>query len=89
MTVTDVLREDVRNGSLMDNFVLCGESLVEVMGKYGKWKNAVEGKGLMVYTVITWEEKWCFEVVSFCCTVVKCVNVMLWMRRSCMGWSIV
>ena len=27
---------------------LCGESLNKVMGKYGRWKNAVKGKGLRV-----------------------------------------
>ena len=31
-----------------DDFVLCGESLNEVTGKYGRWKNAVEGKDLRV-----------------------------------------
>ena len=46
----DVLTEDVRDGSLMellytDDLVLCRESL---MDKYGRWKNAVEGKGLRV-----------------------------------------
>ena len=46
--VMDVLTEDVRDGSLME---LYGESLNEVMGKYGGWKNAVEGKGLR-YTII-------------------------------------
>ena len=51
--VMDVLREDVRDGSLMelldaDNLVLCGESLNEVMQKYGRWKNAMNGKGLRV-----------------------------------------
>ena len=45
--VMDVLREDVRDGSLLellyaDDLVLCGESLNEVMEKYGRWKNAVE-----------------------------------------------
>ena len=49
----DVLTEDVRDGSLMellyaDDLVLYGESLNEVMEKYGKWKNAVEGKGLSI-----------------------------------------
>ena len=47
----DVLTEDVRDGSIMellyaDNLVLCGESLNEVTNRYGRWKNAVEGKGL-------------------------------------------
>ena len=51
--IVDVLAEDVRNGSLMeflyaDDIVLCGESLNDVMGKYGKCKNAVERKGLRV-----------------------------------------
>ena len=41
------------NGSLMGllyagNLVLCGESLNEVIVKYGGWENAVEGKGLRV-----------------------------------------
>ena len=48
--VMDVLTEDVRDGSLMellypDDFVLCGESLNEVMKKYGdekmQWKEKV------------------------------------------------
>ena len=46
----DVLTEDVRDGSLMEllyanDLVLCGESLNEVIDKYGRWKNTVEGKG--------------------------------------------
>ena len=49
----NVLTEDVRDGSLMellyaDNIVLCGDSLNEVMDKYGRWKKAVEEKGLRV-----------------------------------------
>ena len=49
--VLDVLTEDVRDGSLMellyaDDLVLCGESLNKVTDKYGRWENAVEGKGL-------------------------------------------
>ena len=31
-----------------DDLVLCGESLNDVMDKYKRWKNAVEGKGLRV-----------------------------------------
>ena len=51
--VMDVLTEDVRDGSLKellyaDDLVLYGESLNEVMDKYGRWENAVEGKGLRV-----------------------------------------
>ena len=51
--VMDILTEDVRDGSLTellyaDDLVLCGESLNKVMDKYGRWKNAMEGKGLRV-----------------------------------------
>ena len=51
--VMGVLTEDVRDGSLMEllyagDLVLCGESLNDVMDKYKRWKNAVEGKGLKV-----------------------------------------
>ena len=51
--VMDVLIEDVRDGSLMellyaDDLVVCGELLNAIMFKYGRWKNAVEGKGLRV-----------------------------------------
>ena len=50
--VMDVLT-DVTDGSLMEllyanDLVLCGESLSEVMDKYGRCKNAVERKGLRV-----------------------------------------
>ena len=46
--VMDVLTEDMRDGSLMellyvDDLVSCEESLNEVMDKYGRWRNAVEG----------------------------------------------
>ena len=51
--VMDLLTKNMRDVSLMellyaDNLVLCGESLNEVMYKYGRWKNAVEGKGVRV-----------------------------------------
>ena len=51
--VMDVLTEDVWDVSLMELFyagdlVLCGESLNEVMDKYGRWKSTVERKGLRV-----------------------------------------
>ena len=56
--VMDVLTEDVRDGPLMellyaDDLVLCGESLNEVMDKYGRWKKAVERKGPRVNIVKT------------------------------------
>ena len=49
----DILTENLRDGSSMellylDDPVLCGESLNEVMDNYGRWKNAMEGKGLKV-----------------------------------------
>ena len=44
-----VLTEDVKDSSLIellyaDDLVLCGERLDEVIDKYGRWKNAVEGR---------------------------------------------
>ena len=36
------------NGVVANHLVLCGEVLIEVMDKYGRWKNVVEGKGLRV-----------------------------------------
>ena len=35
-----------------DSFVLCGESVGEAMGKYHKLKEALERKGLSIYTHI-------------------------------------
>ena len=51
--VVDVLTEDERDGILMEFFyvhdlVLCRVSLNEVMDKYGRWKNAMEGSDLRV-----------------------------------------
>ena len=50
--VVNVLTDDVRDGSLMEllyvDLVLCLVSLNEVMDKYGRWTNSVEGKGLKV-----------------------------------------
>ena len=45
--VMDVLTEDLRDCLSVEllyakDLVLCWESLNEVMGKYGRWKNAVE-----------------------------------------------
>ena len=47
--VMDVLTKDVMDGALTellhaDDLLLCGESLNEVMAKYWRWENAVEGK---------------------------------------------
>ena len=51
--VMDVLSECVKDGSLTellyaDDLLLCGESVEEVMEKYVRWKEALEGKGLKV-----------------------------------------
>ena len=51
--VVDVLTEDLRDCSLMElldakDLVLCWESLNEVMGKCGRWKNAVVWKKVNV-----------------------------------------
>ena len=67
--VMDALTEDVKDVSLMellyaDNLALCGESLNEVMDKYGGWKNAVEGKGLRVNVDKTKGMKLLFEKKS-------------------------
>ena len=45
--VMDVLGRRCEEGWLMEllyaeDLVLCGESLIEVMDKYGRWKNAVK-----------------------------------------------
>ena len=47
--VMDVLTKGVMDGALMellhaDDLLLCGKSLNEIMDKYRRWKNAVEGK---------------------------------------------
>ena len=48
--VMDALTENVSDGSLLemfyaDDLASCVESIEEVMGKYEKWKEALEGKG--------------------------------------------
>ena len=54
--VMDALTENVSNGSLLemiyaDDLVSCVESIEEVMGKYEKWKEALEGKGREILRV--------------------------------------
>ena len=100
--VMDVLTEDVRDGSLMEllyphNLVLCGESLNDVMDKYKRWKNAVEGKGLRVNVDKTkgiqlsfWKKSSvskvdpcgvCDERVGCNCN--QCMKCQRWVHRRC------
>ena len=99
--VMDVVTEDVRDRSLMellyaDDLVLCGESLNEVMDNYGRWKNAVEGKGLRVNVDKTKSMKVfrkessvlkvdpcgvCGERVG--CNSIQCTKCQSWVHRSC------
>ena len=75
--IINVLTEDASDGSLMellyaDNLVLCGESLNEVMNKYFKWKNAVEGKGLKMNVDKTKGMQWLFGKKSSVLKVYSC-----------------
>ena len=98
----NVLMEDVRVGSLMellyaDNLVLCGESLNEVMDKYGRLKNVVEGKGLRVNVNKTkgmqllFGKKSRVKKVSLCgvcgeqvgCNSIQCTKCQRWVHRCC------
>ena len=92
----------VWDGSLIellyaDNLVLCGESFNEVMDKYGRLKNAVEGKVLRVNVDKTkgmqllFGKKGsvlkvdrcgvCGEQVS--CNCVQCTKCQRWDHRHC------
>ena len=100
--VMDVLTEDVRDGSLMellyaDDLALCGKSLNEAMDKYGRWKNAVEGKGLRLNV----DKTKCMQLllgkkssilkVNPCgvygervgCNSIQCTNCQKWVHRCC------
>ena len=100
--VVDVQTEDVRDGSLMellhaDGLVLCGESLHEVMDKYGRWKNAVEGKVLRVNIDKTkgmqllFGKKSSASNVDPCggcgervgCNSIQCTKCQRWVHRRC------
>ena len=100
--VMDVLTEDVRDGSLMellyaDDLALCGESLNEVKGKYGRWKNPVEGKGLSVNVDKTkgmqllFGKKSSVSKMGLCvvcrervgCNSIQCTKCQRWVRRRC------
>ena len=96
------LTEDVRDSSLMellyaDDLVLCWESLNEVMDKYGRRKNSVEGKGLRVNVVkkkgmqslfgkksnVSKVDPWgvCGERVG--CNSIQCTKCQRWVHRRC------
>ena len=100
--VMDVLTEDVRGDSLMellyaDDLVFCGKSLNEVMDKYGRWGNAVEGKGLRVNVdktkgmQILFGKKSSVSKVDPCgvcrervgCNSVQCRKCQRWVHRRC------
>ena len=100
--VMDVLTEDVRDGSLMellyaDDLVLCGESLNDVMDKYRRWKNAVEGKGLRVNVdktkgmQLSFGKKSSVSKVDPCgvcgewvgCNSIQCTKCQRWVHRRC------
>ena len=99
--VMDVLT-DVTDGSLMEllyanDLVLCGESLSEVMDKYGRWKNAVERKGLRVNLDKTkgiqllFGKKGSVSKVDPCgacggrvgCNTIKYTKCQRWLHRRC------
>ena len=98
--VMNVLTEDVRDGSLMellyaDDLVLCGESLNDVVDKYKRWKNAVEGKGLRVNVDktkgvhLSCGKKSSVSKVDPCCVCgervgcnsIQCTKCQRWFRR--------
>ena len=97
-----VLTEDVRNGSLMellytDDLVFRGKSSNEVVGKYGRWKKAVEGKGLRVNVDKTkcmqllFGKKSSVLKVDPCgvcgervdCNSIQCTKCQRWVHRRC------
>ena len=98
----DVLTEDVRDESLMellyaDDLVLCGELLIDVMDKYKRWKNAVEGKGLRVNVDKTKGMQLSFgkkssvskvDPCGFCgervgCNSIQCTKCQKWVHCRC------
>ena len=102
--VMDVLTEDVRDRSLIellyaDNLVLREESLNDVMDKYKRWKNAVEGKGLRVHVdktkgmLLSFKKKSSVLKVDPCgvcggwvgCNSIQCTKCQRWVHRCCSG----
>ena len=78
-----------------DDLVLCGESLNEVMEKYRRWKNPVEGNGLRVSVDKTkgiqllFGKKSCVSKVDPCgvccervgCNSIQCTKCQRWVHR--------
>ena len=100
--IMDVMTEDVGDVSLMellcaDDLVLCGESLNEVMDKYGRWKSIVEGMGLKVNVDRTKVMQLLFGKKSsiskvdpcgvcgerVCCNSIQCTKCQRWVHRRC------
>ena len=95
--VMDVLTNDVRDGSLMellhaDDLVLCRKSLNEVMDKYERWKNAVEGEGMRVNVDKTKGMQLCsvskVDPCSVCgervgCNSIQHTKCQSWVHRGC------
>ena len=98
----DILTENLRDGSSMellylDDPVFCGESLNEVMDNYGRWKNAMEGKGLKVNVDKTKVMKLLFgkknsvskvDPCGVCgervgCNSFQCTKCQRWVHRRC------
>ena len=92
----------MRDGSLMelwyvDDLVLCGESLNDVMDKYKRWKNAVKGKGLRVNVdktkgmQLSFGKKSSVSEVDPCgvcgervgCNSIQCTKCQRWVHRRC------
>ena len=100
--IMDVLIENVTDSSLMellyaDNLAFCEESLNEIMDKYGRWKNAVQGKGLRVNVDKTKTIQLLFgkkssvsKVNSFdvcgervACNSIQCMKCQRWVHLCC------
>ena len=100
--VMDVQTEDMRDGSLIellyaDDLVLCGESINDVMDKYKRWKNAMEGKGLRVNIdktkgmQLSFGKKSSVSKVDPCgvcgervgCNSIRCTKCQRWVHRPC------
>ena len=80
-----------------DDLILCGASLNEVMDKYGRWKNVVEGKILRVNVNKTkgmqllFGKKSSVSKVDLCgvcgeqvgCNSIQCTKCQRWVHHHC------